>query len=172
MSTRTLKSLCGKHWWVRSVAFTRAGPADRRQLYTITEVDSTAHYQMSLLYQTLSASAQRPAQGVCVRNRKEGACREAIYIRVSRGKFVWSVCGRAWLCATVEQSIFYFHLQFGRDSRREMIWVWDVWKMWMIENREKKGGNMEREKTKRDINSRATSTLSFFFSIWQTKPHN
>lgn len=76
-STRTLKSLCGKHRRVRCVAFTRAGPADRRQLETITEagpVDSTVRYQMHPLYQALSASARRPAQGVCVcvRNREEG----------------------------------------------------------------------------------------------------
>lgn len=50
-------------------------------------MDSTARYQMHLLSQALSASAQRPAQGVCVRNTEKGVWGGNLHLSPS-----WQVC--------------------------------------------------------------------------------
>lgn len=72
--------------------------ADRRQLLTTGQallMDSPAHYQIHLLSQVLSASAQRPAQG---RARARVCASEKLNMRrqfafcVPCGASVWPAC--------------------------------------------------------------------------------
>lgn len=122
----TLKYLCGKHWWVHSVAFTRAGPADRRPVINYYPSPSDGfHSALSDASppSALSASAQRPAQGVCVRNREEGVWGGNLHLSP-----LWQVCVAMHVC--VCQAVYFlFPPRFGQDSWREMIRVWDVWQI-------------------------------------------
>lgn len=132
-------------------------------------MDATVHYQMLLLYQALSASAQRAVQGACVRNREEGVWGGNLH---SSPPWQVSVC--ECVCEWKEPFslgvYFLFPPQLGQISSRE-------WSAWGVQGEVVvlggASGRYDRRKRKTKEERNMTALIRFLLLLFflEHKPH-
>lgn len=137
-------------------------------LLEASPMDSTVHYQLHLFSQALSASAQRPAQGECVRNREKG-----VWQFTSESRVASVVCVTMCMCVSekgliVSHSTFYSH-----PSLPETIAGYDSGEGCLEDtnNKKKKKKTKRKKYRKRKDNDehkfKGNHLYIFYFSLWR-----